>query len=83
MNGKRKSPRLVGSSDIVRRICATCDNWSEDRMRCDYEPDEPCPPECSCDSWTPAETDSPNAADETRERCLQQLCSARITQDNQ
>lgn len=51
--------RVDAKVRAIWATCATCDNWSKDRMRCDYAPEEPCPPECSCDSWTPAETDEP------------------------
>ena len=53
--------RAVTSGPLVRRVCETCDNWSRDRMRCDYEPEEPCPPDCSCDGWTAVEPDTPAA----------------------
>lgn len=49
---KNETSQPVGTGDLVQRVCETCDNWSRERMRCDYEPLEPCPPECSCDSWT-------------------------------
>jgi len=46
---------LAATNDLwnaAERICANCDNWSADRMRCDHAPNEACPPECTCDLFT-------------------------------
>lgn len=51
-NNTNTTATPVASRALVRRVCETCDNWSRDRMRCDYAPDEQCPPDCSCDGWT-------------------------------
>ena len=52
---KSKAALAPGACSALERICRHCDNWSEARMRCDHAPLEPCPPECTCDAWTPLE----------------------------